>query len=205
MIQLYHFAISGNSHKVRLMLSLLGLDYQSQLLSLADGTHKSPAHLALNPFGQVPVLVDGDTVVRDSQAILVYLARAYGDAHWFPQDARAAADVVAWLSTAANEIAHGPSALRAHYKTGRQIDEPAATRITAQVLLILEQHLQGREWLVGDSVTVADIAIYPYLGLISEAKIALDDFPHLRRWLARVEQLPGFAAMPGIQLQPKSI
>lgn len=86
MIRLYEFALSGNCHKVRLMLSLLGLPYESVLVSGANREHKSAAFLAMNPLGQVPVLTDGDLVVRDSQAILVYLASRYGGPTWWPQD-----------------------------------------------------------------------------------------------------------------------
>jgi glutathione S-transferase len=87
MIKLYGHAISGNSHKARLMLSLLKLDYEWIEVDLMTGEHKSPAYLAMNPFGKVPLLVDGETRVSDAQAILVYLARQYGDDLWLPQTA----------------------------------------------------------------------------------------------------------------------
>lgn len=79
MITLYEFALSGNCHKIRLMLSLLGLDYQSMAVNSSKQQQKSADFLAMNPFGQVPVLTDEDVIVRDSQAILVYLAKKYGD------------------------------------------------------------------------------------------------------------------------------
>lgn len=128
MIELYEFPLSGNCHKVRLLLSLLGLDYRSHVLNGAEREQKTPAFLALNPFGQVPVLADGGTVLRDSQAILVYLARRYGGPDWWPDDPAALAGTVAWLSVAANEMAHGPNALRLHHRFGRPLDVPAARR-----------------------------------------------------------------------------
>jgi glutathione S-transferase len=109
MITLYEFALSGNCHKIRLMLSLHGLDYRSVLINGSEQQQKSVDYLAMNPFSQVPVLADDEVVVRDSQAILVYLAKKYGKGQWLPNDAAALADVVAWLSTAANEVALGPS------------------------------------------------------------------------------------------------
>ncbi|MEQ1667935.1 MAG: glutathione S-transferase N-terminal domain-containing protein, partial [Sulfuriferula sp.] len=87
MMVLYEFPLSGNCHKVRLMLSLLGLPYRSVVLNREQREQKSAAFLAINPYGQVPVLQDGELVLRDSQAILVYLAQQYGGAHWWTNDA----------------------------------------------------------------------------------------------------------------------
>lgn len=82
MIKLYGHEVSGNSYKVRLLLSLLNLKYEWIKVDLLNGEHKSPEFLALNPFGQVPLLVDGDTILADAQSILVYLARQYGGDQW---------------------------------------------------------------------------------------------------------------------------
>src|SRR5689334_20689903 len=114
MIELYDFELSGNCYKVRLLLSLLEMDYKSYLLNLSAREHKSPEFLTINPFGQVPALKDGEIIIRDSQAILVYLARAYGSDVWFPADAKKSAEITEWLSTAANEVSRGPAALRRH-------------------------------------------------------------------------------------------
>jgi len=210
MIELYEFPLSGNSHKVRLMLSLLGLEYRSHKLDMGAGEHKSPQHLQRNPFGQVPVLQDDGIVIRDSQAILVYLARAYGkgsngenphrENHWYPDNPVKAAQISAWLSTAANEIARGPVALRAHYKVGRAINLADAEAVTANLLKIIDAELAHRDWLVGDKVSIADIAIYPYLGLAAEGRIDLSTYANIRGWLACIEQLPGYVTMPGISL-----
>lgn len=85
-IKLYDFALSGHSHRARLMLSLLDLEYEAVPVNLREGEHKQPAFLKLNRFGQIPVLVDGDEVIADSNAILVYLARRYGHGDWLPSD-----------------------------------------------------------------------------------------------------------------------
>jgi glutathione S-transferase len=206
MIELYEVPLSGNSHKVRLLLSLLGLEYRSHKVELAAGEHKSAAHLQRNPFGQVPVLEDGDTVIRDSQAILVYLARAYGGDidgrnRWYPNDPVKAAQISAWLSTAANEVARGPVALRAHHKFGRAIQLADAEAVTASLLTIVDAELRQRDWLVGEQVSIADIALYPYLALAEEGRVDLSLYPHIQAWLARIERLPGFTSMPGIRLQ----
>lgn len=143
MIKLYEVALSGNSHKARMLLSMLGLPYESVSVNLADGEQRTPGYLALNPFGQVPTLVDDDVVVRDSQAILVYLASRYGGERWWPREPSRQAGIVAWLSTAANEIAAGPGRLRLHYKWGRPIDLPQAEEITCKTLSIIEATLKA--------------------------------------------------------------
>ena len=198
MIRLFEFQRSGNCHKVRLMLSLLGLAYDSVRLDPDGLDHKSPEFLAMNPFGEVPVLVDGDLKLRESQAILVYLAHRYGSGTWLPEDAAGLAEVTAWLCTAANEVAQGPMALRAHHKLGRNIDLSAAKALTGRLLGILEDHLSARRWLVLERATVSDVAVYPYLALAPDARIDLAPYPAVRAWLGRVRALPGYLGMPGM-------
>ncbi|WP_291994070.1 glutathione S-transferase [Candidatus Accumulibacter sp. ACC003] len=198
MLRLYQFALSGNCHKVRLMLSLLGVEHELLDLVGAQREHKAAEFLALNPFGQVPVLVDGDKVIRDSQAILVYLARRAGETTWLPGDAAALAAVVAWLSTAANEVAHGPNLLRLHFKFARQIDVAAAQAVTETLLQVMQARLAEHSWLASAAPTVADIAVYPYLALAPEAHVDLAAYPAVSDWLARVRALPGYVGMPGM-------
>src|SRR2546421_6812040 len=85
-IHLYRHPLSGHSHRVQLLLSMLGLPYETTDVDFAAGAHKAPAFLAMNPLGQVPVIEDGPVTVADSNAILVYLARRYGDERWLPLD-----------------------------------------------------------------------------------------------------------------------
>lgn len=197
-MKLYEFALSGHSHKVRLMLALLGKEYESVLLNSQQREHKSAAFLAINPFGQVPVLQDGDTTIRDSLAILVYLARQYGAEHWFPQEPAAMAQVMAWLSTAANEVTRGPNALRLHHKFGRDINLAEAQQITASLLDILQMQLSQQSWLAGAQISIADIAVYPYLALAPEAKVDLATYPAITAWISRIQALPNYRGMPGM-------
>ncbi|MBP7370102.1 MAG: glutathione S-transferase [Arenimonas sp.] len=204
MIKLYQFQLSGNSHKVRLMLSLLSLPYEAYDVSGASREQKSPEFLALNPFGQVPVLVHGDIVVRDSQAILAYLGKTFGNGHWWPENASDLAQVVAWLSTAANEVAYGPNLLRLHHRFGREINLPAAEAVTTQLMQALEVELTNKDWLLAFSPTVADVAMYPYIALAPDAKIDLSPYPAIRAWLARMQALPGYISMPGMWVSGQS-
>lgn len=198
MISLYDVSLSGNCHKVRLLLSLLALPYQTQPVDLRGGEQRSPDYLQRNPFAQVPVLDDDGLIIRDSQAILVYLAKRYGEEQWWPDDAYQLAQIAAWLSTAANEIANGPALLRVHHKFGRAIDTLKAQQTAEKVLGIIDRHLESRDWLDGDSVSIADIAVYPYLALAPEGGIAIDAYFNIIAWLQRIRALSGYVAMPGM-------
>lgn len=198
MITLYEFALSGNCHKVRLMLSLLGLDYWSVVINGSERQQKSLHFLSINPFGQVPVLTDEDVIVRDSQAILVYLARKYGAEHWLPTEAAALAAVTAWLSTAANEVARGPNRLRLHYKFGRSINIEETRQIALNLLDILQERLEKYHWLATDHITIADIAVFPYIALAPEGNLDLELYPEITAWLSRIQVMPSYVGMPGI-------
>ena len=152
----------------------------------------------MNPFGQVPVLTDDDIIVRDSQAILVYLARKYGNEQWLPNEAAALAEVVAWLSTAANEVSMGPNRLRLHYKFGRAINIEESRQTAINLLNILQERLEKHHWLATDHITIADIAVYPYIGLAPEGRLDLESYPAVTDWVSRIQALPGYVGMPGM-------
>ncbi|WP_445366667.1 glutathione S-transferase family protein [Methylomonas sp. BW4-1] len=198
MITLYDMPLSGNCHKVRLLLSLLELPYQIQAVDLRGGEQRSPDYLQRNPFGQVPVLDDDGLIIRDSQAILVYLAKRYGGETWWPDDAYPLAQIASWLSTAANEVANGPAKLRVHLKFGSPIDTAVAGQTADKVLGIIDRHLQSRDWLVGDSISIADIAVYPYLALAPEGGIVIGAYANIVAWFQRIRAVPGYVTMPGM-------
>ena len=196
MITLYHFEISGSCHKIRLMLSLLGLDYKSVIPK--DGEHKSPSFLRLNPLGQVPVLVDDNVVIRDSHAILVYLARQYGG-DWLPTDAKSMSQVMQWLSTAANDVRQSFEPARWYHLFNRsQVDVEVAQTKAYALLDVIDAHLTERQWLELDRPTIADIACFPYIGLAADGQISLDNYPHVISWINRTKQLSGYVSMPGL-------
>lgn len=206
MLKLYNLNLSGNCYKVRLMLSLLELEHELVPVNLQAGEHKSSAFLKLNPLGQVPVLLNGDVVIRDSQAILVYLARHYGDENWLPVEAEAMAKVVQWLSTSANDIQQSVAAARLHFIFNAKIDLDLAQSKAYKILQVMDDHLQERKWLecVSEALpqearpTIADIACFPYIALAADGKIALKDYPHVIAWINRIKQLPGYVGMPGV-------
>jgi glutathione S-transferase len=193
-IRLYGIATSGNTYRVRLFLNLLGLDYEFHAVSGHEAL-AAPSFRALNAFGEAPVLVDRDIVLRDSQAILVYLARGRGAASWLPETAAGLAAVCQWLSFSANEIQNGPRVARAIALGIIAGDLPAARQRAQRVIDLLDGRLRGRDWLETDRPTVADIACYPYVWNAAEGGVEMAGRPGLREWLGRVERLPGFRAM----------
>lgn len=194
-IRLYRHALSGHAHRVQLMLSLLELPCELVDVDLAAGEHKTPAFLALNPFGQVPVIADGDFVLGDSNAILVYLALRYAaQRRWLPADPRTQAAVQRWLSVAAGPLAMGPAAARVAVLFQRP-HNPQCTVTARHLFGVMDEHLAGRAWLAADHPTIADVAMHTYTAHAPEGGIALEPWPQLRAWLQRVEALPGFVGM----------
>ncbi|CAA2102114.1 Disulfide-bond oxidoreductase YfcG [Methylobacterium bullatum] len=195
-MKLFHMALSGHAHRARLFLSLVGAECEIVEVDLAAGAHRTPDFLALNPFGQVPVLVDGDVVVPDSNAILVYLAKKLGRTDWLPEDALAAARVQRWLSVAAGPIAFGPAAARLITVFGARFDAGEVIARAHQVLGRIEAELAGRAWIAADHPTIADVALYSYVAAAPEGNVDLASYAEIRAWLGRIEALPGFVAFP---------
>lgn len=193
-IKLYRFRLSGHCHRVELFLALLGLPCELIDIDLPGKQQKSPQFLALNRFGQVPVIDDNGNVLADSNAILVYLALRYGEENWLPRDPLGAAAVQRWLTVAAGPLAFGPAAARVARLYKRPDNTEAMDRAHA-LLAVMEQELSERDFLAGTSVTLADIANYTYIAHAPEGGVALDAYPQVRAWLARIEALPGFIAM----------
>jgi glutathione S-transferase len=194
-IRFHRFARSGHSHRVELFASLAGIAVEPINVDLTGGAHKREPFLALNPAGQVPVIEDGASVVADSNAILVYLARAYAP-DWFQAGPVVEAEVQKFLSLAVGEIAYGACAARLVTVFGAQLDAERAKRIAAVAFDRLEAHLDGRDWLVAGRPTIADVAIHSYTAHAPEGGVSLDPYPRLRALLARIEALPGFVPMP---------
>jgi len=195
-MKLYDVPLSGHSHRVRLFLSLLGIKPELVAVNLAAGEHKKPEFLALNPFGQVPVLDDDGVIVADSVAILVYLARKYGRTDWLPEHPTEAAKVQRWFSVAAGEVMYGPCAARLINLVQAPFNSEEVIARAHRLLKLLDGELAGRDWLAADRPTLADVAIYSYVARAPEGNVDLGPYPAVIRWLRRVESLPGFLAIP---------
>lgn len=195
-LTLYHFPLSGHSHRARLFLSLLGQKVDIVDVNLAQGEHKSPAFLAMNSLGQVPVLKDGTTSIADSNAILVYLAKKTGRSDWLPEAPHEAARVQRWLSIAAGEIAAGPASARLITLFGAKLDPEKTIAKAHAILKVMDEELARSDYLAGSRPTIADVAAYSYVAHAPEGNVALDDYGAVLAWIARIEALPGFVPMP---------
>ncbi|ASW00846.1 glutathione S-transferase family protein [Paraburkholderia aromaticivorans] len=195
-IRLYTTPLSGHGHRVKLFLTLLGLPFEVVELDMKAGENRKPAYLALNPFGQVPTIQDGEVTLFDSNAILVYLAKRYGDASWLPDDPLGAAAVQRWLSLAAGQIAYGPCAARLVTVFGAPLDHENAKKIAAKLFEVLDRELADKPFAAGNQVTIADVAAHTYIAHAPEGGVSLEPYPNIRAWLRRVEALPRFVAMP---------
>lgn len=197
MIKLYGFPLSGHSHRVELMLSLLGLPVEYNLVDLKQGAHKSADYLSMiNSFGQVPAIDDNGVVLADSNAILVYLANTYGKGQWLPGDPVGQARVQRWLSAAAGQLSAGPASARLATVFGAEVDTVAAIARAHALLKLVEAQLSQSRFLVGEQPSIADIAFYTYVAHAPEGNVSLADYPQVRAWLASIEALPGFVGMP---------
>ena len=195
-MKLYHFPLSGHAHRARLFLSLLNVKAEIIDLDLANGEHKTPEFLKLNPFGQVPVLVDGDVIVNDSNAILVYVATKLGRKDWMPDDLASVAKIQKWLSVAAGEISYDPCAARLITVFGADFRAEEVIARAHRVLGLINAELENHRFIIGNTPTIADIALYSYIAGAPEGNVDLTPYPEVRHWLARIEALPGFVALP---------
>ncbi|RKP50284.1 glutathione S-transferase family protein [Pararobbsia silviterrae] len=191
-MKLYHHPLSGHSHRAHLFLSLLGIDHELIEVNLAAREHKSPEFLKMNPFGQIPVLVDGATTIADSTAILVYLAKKSGRADWLPDTPEGAARVQRWLSVASGEIAFGPAAARMIALFGDPRNPVEVKARSEHVLSLVDTELAHRMWLVGDHPTIADVALFSYIARANEGHLDLSRYANVAAWIGRVETLPGY-------------
>jgi glutathione S-transferase len=203
-IRIHGFPLSGHSHRVELFASLAGIAHQTIYVDLAAGAHKQATFLALNPAGQVPVIEDGETVISDSNAILVYLARKYAPSY-LPQDPVLEAQVQKFLTLAAGEVAFGPAAARLINVFNAPLDVDFCVSVAQKALSKLEAHMQGREFLVDDKPSIADVAIYSYVAHAPEGGISLEAFANVRRLLTNIESLEGFVPMQQTQVGLRAV
>ncbi|RYZ05137.1 MAG: glutathione S-transferase [Myxococcales bacterium] len=195
-LRVYRHPISGHCHRVELYLSLLGVPHELIHVDLSSGAHKQADFLVKSPFGQVPVMEDGEVTLADSIAILTYLGERYDEARrYWPRDALERAKVQRWLSVAAGQLAYGPAAARRAKLLGDKLDYDATVRISQRLFGVMERELTEAAFLVGSQPTLADLALYAYTARAPEGDVSLEPYPAIRAWLGRVEALPGFVPM----------
>jgi glutathione S-transferase len=186
-MRLHDYAASGNCFKVRLLLALLGRDYERVAVDIFAGDTLTDAFGALNPLRETPVLEleDGRTLTQ-SNAILTFLGEG---TDFVPADAFARGEIAAWLSFEQERVMGGIGGPRFRALTGRSFD-PARLETGRGALAVLDAHLASRDWLVGAGPTIADVGVFAYASRAAEA--GLDTPAAVAAWLDRVRGLPGF-------------
>lgn len=208
MATLYTYVQSGNSYKVRLLAALLGIKLDTKEIDFIGDEQHSPEFLSINPRGEVPVLVDGDRTFRDSASILTYLAGTHSRNTWWSDDVAEQAAIVDWLAFAASWVQFGVFTARAivsfggpYNGLGRESNETTlqeATKRGITSLQILDQALDGQDWLALGRPTVGDIAVFVYIALAPMGDISLEPYKNVRAWIARIKALPNFFPIDGL-------
>jgi glutathione S-transferase len=187
-------------------MSVLGIPFESVPIDFYPGReHKNPAFLKINPLGQLPVIDDDDFVLRDAQAILVYLASKYDPAgRWYPRtNAETVGEIQTWLAFA-DSLTATASAARLHDSLFYEADIEKCRAGAHALFRVMDEHLwfaeqESQDWLASrDHPSIADIACFPYVMLSEEGGISRLAYPAIRRWADRVKRIPGFILMPGI-------
>jgi len=197
MLTLYDCLESGNGHKVRLLLSLLGRDYRLVLKDIHAGETRTAEFLTLNPDGRIPLLqLEDGTCLAESNAILIWLAEG---SSYLPEDPLERARALAWMFW--EQYNHEPNVAVARFWAHHPSKGPGADALAQKrekgraALELMDRHLATREWLVGGRVSVADLCLYSYTSVSEEGGVSRAGLDALTDWSARIEALPGFIAM----------
>ena len=191
---LYDSPVSGNCYKVRLLLAHLGIEIERREVSVVDRSNRKDLLGDLNPARRVPTLVlDDGRPLAESNAILWYFGEG---TRFVPEDRYDRARVLQWMFF--EQYEHEPAIAIARFLkaySGRpewyEARREELTKRGHRALEALEQGLAGREWLVGDAMTIADVALYAYTHVAGEGGFPLDPYPSVTRWLERVATQPG--------------
>jgi glutathione S-transferase len=199
MIKLYDHPISGNCYKVRLALSQLGVNYEKINVDIFKGEQSKSEFVSLNPNKKIPVLVDGDFVLWESNAILLYLGRKFAPNPLYSEDPKVFGLISQWLFFGKTTV--DPSLARARFMTrfvpkeNQNEKELIALREAGRATLkILDDHLKKNDFLAGP-YSIADIGCYPYVHIAEEGEISLSPFPAVRDWCDRIRSQPGYVSM----------
>jgi glutathione S-transferase len=196
-VKLYLNLLSPNVRRVRLTAAVLGLQLEEKTLDFAKGEHKDPGYLALNPNGAVPTLVDGDFVLTESRAMMQYLASKKPESGLLPRDEQARADVTRWQFWDASHFSPqvGTLAFQRVIKPMMGMGEPEASKVEEALVnfrrfaAVLNQRLEGKRYIVGDSLTLADLTIASSLMYAKQSEAPVAEFPNVAAWFSRMSEM----------------
>ncbi|MEM7595001.1 MAG: glutathione S-transferase family protein [Cyanobacteria bacterium P01_A01_bin.83] len=193
MYKLYDFLPSGNSYKVRLLFSLLGISFERINVNILEGETQTPQFLSKNPNGKIPLLeIASDKFLAESNAILYYLSQG---TQFFPSDKYAQAQIMQWLFF--EQYSHEPNIATSRYWISI-LEQPEKYQAQLQqkhqlgnaALEVMERHLSNKKFLVAQTYTIADIALYGYTHVAEEGGFNLQQFPNILSWLNRIAAHP---------------
>lgn len=201
-MKFYSFPPSPNVRKVSAVIAHLGIDdIEHELVNMAKGEHKSPDFLAINPMGKLPALADDrGLILWESNAICQFLCEREGDTSFYPRDSRTRADIARWLFWEASAWAR-PVEILTHENVRKPmlgVGEPDAASVKQgeeqfrPLAALLDKHLSTREFLVGDSVTLADFVVGGAATYVERGRFPVADFPRLQEWWARLHEVPAW-------------
>ena len=203
MYKLYDFLPSGNSYKVRLLLTQLQIPFKLIQLNILDRETRTPEFLAKNPNGKIPLLeIAPDTYISESNAILYYLSQG---TEYFPQDKYQQAKVMQWLFF--EQYSHEPNIATPRFwitelkqadKYREQIEQKR--QLGYKALEVMEQHLKKHDFFVADRYSIADIGLYAYTHVAEEGEFDLSKFLSINSWFKRVQSQPGHILITDSQL-----
>ena len=193
-MRLYDYDASGNCFKVRLLLALLGREYERVPVDIFAGETLTDEYARVNPLRETPVLeTDDGELLAQSNAILFYLAEG---TEYLPDDRVVRAQVLQWTYFEQERVMPGLGGTRFRRVTGRAAADPAADarrfQTGLETLETLDAHLAARDWLVGDAATIADLSVFAYTHVAGDAGFELERYPAVSKWLERVRARPGF-------------
>lgn len=199
-MKLYHHPFSSNARKAVMAAKLLNAAVEPVFVDLTKGEQMKPEFLALNPNHAVPVLVDGDFVLTESHAIMVYLAEGAAPSTLYPSDRQGRAQVLRWMFWASNHLSPAVAGLNFENNLkkmfGQGEADPAQVarheRFFHQYAKVLDGQLATRAYVTGDTLTLADLAIAAPLMYAVAAKLPLEGYAHVKAWMARIEALPAW-------------
>jgi glutathione S-transferase len=199
-LTVYGFSVSGNCHKLRLLLEQLGRDYRWVEIDSTQGETRTPEFLAKNPNGRVPILeLEDGRVLAESNAILHWIAEGTA---FLPDDPWQRAQALGWMFF--EQYSHEPYIAVARFIRGwtpldsprRAAELPRCHERGHQALAVMERHLQSAPWFTGPGYGIADIALFAYTDVAPHGGFDLAAYPAVRDWLTRVRATPGFVSMP---------
>jgi glutathione S-transferase len=202
MLTLYHSQPTGNSYKIRLLLSILQIPYTAVEVDIFNGENKSAAYRRINPLGKAPALrLEDESILTESNAILSYLASG---TEYFPSDALLRARVLQWMFF--EQRSHlpyiGVARFQLHLlKKPVRDDDLAIWNLHGNIALeIMNRHLANTRWLAAEAFTIADIALYAYTHVAPEGGFDLSKYREVLQWLERIESRPDY--VPLMQTPP---